>query len=203
MKVLLTGAAGMLGSAVYPAFVRAGHEVVATDLEPRSEESLPMTVLDVRDLEVVQRAIETLQPDVVAHLRGGDRTRDLRARSGPRVSNQCHRYTACGGDHGRPRRDVHLYQHRRRLRRREGRGALHGVRLRPARSIGTVLTKYEGELDTPRRWPVGTSSSGPAGWWGGYVMTSSSPGSGSNRCGGRRHPRCRRSHLRDADLHRG
>src|SRR4029077_19677769 len=31
-------------------------------------DSLPMTHLDVRDLEAVQRAIETFQPDVVAHL---------------------------------------------------------------------------------------------------------------------------------------
>ena len=48
MRVLITGSAGMLGSAVYPAFSAAGHEVVATDLEPREVAGLPMGRLDVR-----------------------------------------------------------------------------------------------------------------------------------------------------------
>jgi dTDP-4-dehydrorhamnose reductase len=58
----------MLGSAVYPAFVRAGHDVRATDLVPRPEPSLPMTELDVRDFAAVRREISTFEPDVVAHL---------------------------------------------------------------------------------------------------------------------------------------
>ena len=36
MRVLITGSAGMLGSAVYPEFVSAGHAVTATDLTPRT-----------------------------------------------------------------------------------------------------------------------------------------------------------------------
>jgi dTDP-4-dehydrorhamnose reductase len=68
MKVLITGSAGMLGAAVYPALVRAGHEVRATDLAPRSEDGLPMTTLDVRDLGAVRREIESFRPDLVAHL---------------------------------------------------------------------------------------------------------------------------------------
>jgi dTDP-4-dehydrorhamnose reductase len=68
MKVLITGAAGMLGSAVFPAFVRAGHDVRATDLAPRPEAGLPMTTLDVRDLAVVRAEIESFEPDLVAHL---------------------------------------------------------------------------------------------------------------------------------------
>ena len=68
MKVLITGSAGMLGSAVYPALVRAGHEVRATDLAPRSESGLQMSMLDVRDLGAVRREIAAFRPDLVAHL---------------------------------------------------------------------------------------------------------------------------------------
>jgi dTDP-4-dehydrorhamnose reductase len=68
VKVLITGAAGMLGSAVYPAFVRGGHDVRATDLEPRTTDGLPMSVLDVRDLTAVRREIDSFEPDLVAHL---------------------------------------------------------------------------------------------------------------------------------------
>jgi nucleoside-diphosphate-sugar epimerase len=49
MRVFITGSGGMLGSAVYPAFVRAGHEVTATDLVPRPAAGAPMGQLDVRD----------------------------------------------------------------------------------------------------------------------------------------------------------
>jgi dTDP-4-dehydrorhamnose reductase len=68
MKVLITGSGGMLGSAVYPAFVRAGHDVTATDLAPRPVEGLPMGMLDVRDAAGVRAAIESLRPDLVLHL---------------------------------------------------------------------------------------------------------------------------------------
>lgn len=68
MRVLITGSAGMLGSAVYPAFVAAGHEVVATDLEPREVAGLPMGRVDVRDLDAVTTAVEAAQPDIVLHL---------------------------------------------------------------------------------------------------------------------------------------
>ena len=68
MRVLITGSAGMLGSAVYPAFVRAGHDVVATDLAPRQVGALPMGTLDVRDHRAVRAAVETHAPDLVLHL---------------------------------------------------------------------------------------------------------------------------------------
>ena len=68
MRVLITGAAGMLGSAVFPAFVAAGHDVVATDIEPRDVLALPMGVLDVRDSTAVARAVESIRPDIVLHL---------------------------------------------------------------------------------------------------------------------------------------
>ena len=68
MRVLITGAAGMLGSAVYPAFVAAGHEVVATDLEPRDVMGLPMDHLDVRVYSEMISAIERWRADLVLHL---------------------------------------------------------------------------------------------------------------------------------------
>jgi dTDP-4-dehydrorhamnose reductase len=68
MKVLITGSAGMLGSAVFPAFARAGHETIATDLVPRPVGDLPMTRLDVRDHRAVRTTIDALEPDLVLHL---------------------------------------------------------------------------------------------------------------------------------------
>lgn len=68
MRVLITGSAGMLGSAVYPAFVRAGHDVVATDLSPRAIGDLPMRRLDVRSLSDVEAFVAEIRPDLVLHL---------------------------------------------------------------------------------------------------------------------------------------
>lgn len=68
MRVMITGSAGMLGSAVFPAFVAAGHDVVATDLEPREMAGLPMGRLDVRVHAEVADAIERSRPDLVLHL---------------------------------------------------------------------------------------------------------------------------------------
>lgn len=68
MRVLITGSAGMLGSAVYPAFVAAGHDTVATDLSPRPIGELPMGTLDVRDFAAVSAAIDGVRPELVLHL---------------------------------------------------------------------------------------------------------------------------------------
>ena len=68
MRVLITGAAGMLGSAVCQAFAAAGHEVVATDLEPRDIDGLQMSRLDVREHTQVVDGIERSRPDLVLHL---------------------------------------------------------------------------------------------------------------------------------------
>ena len=68
MRVLITGSAGMLGSSVYPAFVEAGHDVVATDLVPRVVRDLPMGVLDVRSLADVEATVREVKPDLVLHL---------------------------------------------------------------------------------------------------------------------------------------
>jgi dTDP-4-dehydrorhamnose reductase len=58
----------MLGSAVYPAFVHAGYEVVATDLVSRPEPGLPMGLLDVRDYSAVREASRRSKPDIILHL---------------------------------------------------------------------------------------------------------------------------------------
>jgi dTDP-4-dehydrorhamnose reductase len=68
MRVLITGSAGMLGSAVYPAFVRAGHQTTATDLTPRPVGELPMDALDVRDFQAVGRTMDRVGPELVLHL---------------------------------------------------------------------------------------------------------------------------------------
>ena len=65
VRVLITGAAGMLGSSLVPAFRQAGHDVIATDLAPIGAD---MTALDVRDPQAVAAAIAARQPDLVAHL---------------------------------------------------------------------------------------------------------------------------------------
>lgn len=68
MRVLITGSAGMLGSALYPAFVRAGHRTVATDLAPMAVGDLPMDRLDVRDHDAVRKVIDAAEPELVVHL---------------------------------------------------------------------------------------------------------------------------------------
>ncbi len=68
MRVFITGSGGMLGSATYPAFIRAGHEVASTDLMPRPAPGLPMGCLDVRDYAVVQKTIRDFCPDLILHL---------------------------------------------------------------------------------------------------------------------------------------
>jgi dTDP-4-dehydrorhamnose reductase len=57
MKILITGAAGMLGSDLCPIFAQA-HDIVATDIHE----------LDVRDPGQVLRWSEQVRPDVILHL---------------------------------------------------------------------------------------------------------------------------------------
>ena len=68
MRILITGAAGMLGSSVYPAFADAGHEVRATDLAPRPVGDRPMDRLDVREADAVRAAVGATRPDLILHL---------------------------------------------------------------------------------------------------------------------------------------
>ena len=57
MKILVTGAAGMLGSDLCPLFAQA-HEIIATDIKE----------LDVRDPAAVMRWSKDVKPDIIAHL---------------------------------------------------------------------------------------------------------------------------------------
>ncbi len=73
MKILATGTAGMLGSALVPALVRAGHDVVATDIDltdthPWQASGPRLLWLDVRDRSAVRNAVQQCEPDIVLHL---------------------------------------------------------------------------------------------------------------------------------------
>ena len=73
MKILITGAAGMLGSALVPALAEAGHEVHPTDLRRVGErlwgaEGPTVTKLDVRSRDEIASAFARVRPALVAHL---------------------------------------------------------------------------------------------------------------------------------------
>ncbi|HVN51524.1 MAG TPA: NAD(P)-dependent oxidoreductase [Acidimicrobiales bacterium] len=73
MKILATGAAGMLGTSLVPTFVAAGHDVVATDIDLTNPTpwgpGLPsIDWLDVRDRSAVKAAFDGTEPDLLLHL---------------------------------------------------------------------------------------------------------------------------------------
>ena len=65
MKILVTGAAGMLGSALCPTLTQSGHKVFATDLALADE---GIEYLDVRVYEQVEEIVGKIRPDMVMHL---------------------------------------------------------------------------------------------------------------------------------------
>jgi dTDP-4-dehydrorhamnose reductase len=65
MRMLITGATGMLGSALCPTLRNKGFEVYATDINASSE---GVEYLDVRSFEQVRKIIEKVKPDIVIHL---------------------------------------------------------------------------------------------------------------------------------------
>jgi dTDP-4-dehydrorhamnose reductase len=65
MKILVTGAAGMLGSSLCPILRQNGHEVNATDINTADK---GIECLDVRNFEQVKTFVEKIDPDLVMHL---------------------------------------------------------------------------------------------------------------------------------------
>lgn len=65
MKVLVTGAEGMLGSALCPELRQRGHEVIQTDVEPKSP---GIAQLDVRDEGAVHALLTAERPKFLLHL---------------------------------------------------------------------------------------------------------------------------------------
>ncbi len=65
MKILLTGSAGMLGSALCPTLAKRNHEIFATDLIPKKDE---IESLDVRKFKQIELFIDKVKPDIIMHL---------------------------------------------------------------------------------------------------------------------------------------
>ncbi|MFH1846180.1 MAG: SDR family oxidoreductase, partial [Candidatus Omnitrophota bacterium] len=65
MKILVTGAAGMLAAEVVPMLLAGGHEVIQTDINQRIPD---IEALEVRDKAKVWDKIKKEKPDYVFHL---------------------------------------------------------------------------------------------------------------------------------------
>ena len=65
MRVFLTGASGMLGTALRTELQGHGHEIVATELRG---DGTDLQSLDIRNWEAVRRYLREYQPDIVFHL---------------------------------------------------------------------------------------------------------------------------------------
>ena len=65
MKILVTGAAGMLADSMVPELRANGHEVLATDI---NTEVSGCTMLDVRDYDQFFRIADKFKPNYIFHL---------------------------------------------------------------------------------------------------------------------------------------
>jgi dTDP-4-dehydrorhamnose reductase len=65
MRILVTGAAGMLGSALCPTLTQRGHRVFATDLIKEYDQ---IQHLDVRVYKQLDEIVGKIEPDMVMHL---------------------------------------------------------------------------------------------------------------------------------------
>jgi dTDP-4-dehydrorhamnose reductase len=65
MRVLVTGAAGMLGTSLVPILSKEDHTVLATDINLLSDS---IKELDVRDLEKMLEVARDFRPHIIAHL---------------------------------------------------------------------------------------------------------------------------------------
>ena len=63
MKVLVTGAQGMLSHDLLPALRQAGHQVIPSDVRPSTEPDF--VVLDITDREAVRKTFLEIRPDAV------------------------------------------------------------------------------------------------------------------------------------------
>jgi len=66
IRILVTGAAGMVGDALCPIFRKEGYEVLATDIDVNNGEKIGF--LDVKDVTSVFKTVREEKPDVVIHL---------------------------------------------------------------------------------------------------------------------------------------
>lgn len=64
MKILITGAAGMLAADVIKVLSRSGHEIIKTDINQRLPD---IERLDITNLEEVLRKTENVKPDYIFH----------------------------------------------------------------------------------------------------------------------------------------
>src|SRR3989338_1120660 len=64
MKCLVTGANGMLGTALCPLLSKDGYEVFATDINI----SNTLELFDVRDFENLKKCVNEIKPDIIFHL---------------------------------------------------------------------------------------------------------------------------------------
>lgn len=67
MRVLITGAAGMLGTDARRMLAAEGHEVFATDLGPAASSDAEIRPLDITDFDAVRAAVAETRPDLVFH----------------------------------------------------------------------------------------------------------------------------------------
>ena len=65
MKVVVTGANGMLGSALCPALKRKGYKVYATDINNIGND---IDLLDVQDIDQINSFVKNVHPDLIIHL---------------------------------------------------------------------------------------------------------------------------------------
>lgn len=79
MKVLVTGAAGFLGSAIADTLIEEGHEVVGIDnLSTGRRENFPghLIVGDIRERDHLVSALGDIRPDVIYHCAASYKDRD-------------------------------------------------------------------------------------------------------------------------------